>query len=226
MRVISYRRRHVFRSPVARAALMLGVVLACLLLPAASRAATLPSGFQDTVVFSGLNHPTAFRFAQDGRVFVAEKGGAIKVFASLTATTPTLFADLSTQVDDYWDRGLLGLEVDPQFPTNPYIYALYSYDAPIGGSAPVWNDACPTPPGANTDGCMISGRLSRLKADTSGNQMVSGGEQVLINDWCQQFPSHSIGTLLFGPDGALYVSGGDGASFTNVDYGQFGNTYT
>ena len=54
---------------------------------------------------------------------------------------------------------------------------------------------------------------------------MTGSEQVLINDWCQQFPSHSIGTLLFGRDGYLYVSGGDGASFNNVDYGQYGATY-
>ena len=52
---------------------------------------------------------------------------------------------------------------------------------------------------------------------------MTGTEQVLIEDWCQQFPSHSIGTLEFGADGTLYVSGGDGASFNFVDYGQDGN---
>ena len=67
---------------------------------------------------------------------------------------------------------------------------------------------------------MVSGRLSRLQA--SGNVMV-GSEQVLIEDWCQQYPSHSIGSLGFGADGALYVSGGDGASFNFVDYGQDGS---
>jgi len=46
---------------------------------------------------------------------------------------------------------------------------------------------------------------------------------VLVEDWYQQFPSHSIGTVMFGPDGYLYASGGDGASFTNADLGQFGN---
>lgn len=66
---------------------------------------------------------------------------------------------------------------------------------------------------------MVSARLSRLQA--SGDHM-TGSEQVLINDWCQQFPSHSIGDLAFGADGALYASGGDGASFGAVDYGQFG----
>ena len=50
-----------------------------------------------------------------------------------------------------------------------------------------------------------------------------GTEQVLIEDWCQQYPSHSIGALDFGDDGALYVSGGDGASFNFVDYGQDGS---
>jgi len=48
---------------------------------------------------------------------------------------------------------------------------------------------------------------------------------VLIGGWCQQFPSHSIGTVLFGADGYLYAGAGDGASFNNVDYGQYGNTY-
>jgi glucose/arabinose dehydrogenase/PKD repeat protein len=125
-------------------------------------------------------------------------------------------------VDDYWDRGLLGLALPPNFPTDPYVYVLYAYDAPIGGTAPVWGDACPTPPGPTTDGCLVSARVSRLQI--SGNVM-TGSEQVLINNWCQQFPSHSIGTLLFGRDGYLYVSGGDGASFNNVDYGQYGATY-
>jgi len=46
---------------------------------------------------------------------------------------------------------------------------------------------------------------------------------VLIEDWCQQYPSHSIGSLAFGRDGALYVSGGDGASFEFADWGQVGS---
>jgi len=53
--------------------------------------------------------------------------------------------------------------------------------------------------------------------------MVPGSERVVIQDWCQQFPSHSVGDLAFGPDGALYVGGGDGASFNYLDHGQTGN---
>ena len=65
----------------------------------------------------------------------------------------------------------------------------------------------------------MSGRLSRL---TANGDVMTGPEQVLINDWCQQFPSHSQGDLRFGPDGMLYGTSGDGSSFTTVDYGQFG----
>jgi glucose/arabinose dehydrogenase len=185
--------------------------------PLAPAAETLPAKFQDTAVLGGLDRPTVVRFSPDGRVFVAQKNGEILVYDSLADTTPTLFADLRTEVDDYWDRGLLGLALDPAFPQRPYVYALFTYDAPIGGTAPVFNDACSDPNGA---GCVVSGRLVRLTA--SGDTAIS--EQTLISDqWCQQFPSHSIGTLEFGPDGDLYVSGGDGASFNYADYGQQGN---
>jgi PKD repeat protein len=193
--------------------------------PPAATAATYPLGFSESTVFSGLTNPTAVRFASDGRVFVAEKSGLIKVFDSLSDPQPDVFADLRTQVHNFWDRGLLGLALDPGFPAQPYVYVLYTYDAAIGGTAPRWgtagatSDGCPTPPGATADGCVVSGHLSRLTA--SGNTMV-GSENVLIEDWCQQYPSHSIGSLDFGPDGALYVTGGDGASFNFVDYGQDG----
>jgi glucose/arabinose dehydrogenase len=184
-------------------------------------------GFQESYWFNGVSEPTSVRFSPDGRVFVAEKNGLIVVLDSLTDTTPTTFADLRTKVHNFWDRGLLGLALDPQFPAKPFVYVLYTYDAAIGGTAPRWgvagqsSDGCPTPPGATTDGCVVSGRLSRLEAVGGGN--TAGPEQVLIEDWCQQFPSHSIGDLEFGADGALYVSAGEGASFAYDDYGQSGS---
>ena len=209
-----------------------GLAVAALLLlgswQSPSAGAALPPGFQESVVFSGLSNPTALRFSPDGRIFVAEKNGRIKVFDSLADTTPTLFADLSTNVYNFWDRGLLGLALDPAFPTQPYVYVLYTYDHELGSTAPaprwgtpgVLSDPCPTPPGPTADGCVVSGRLSRLQA--SGNVMV-GSEQVLVEDWCQQYPSHSTGSLAFGADGALYASGGDGASFNFADWGQDGS---
>src|ERR687895_772490 len=188
-------------------------------------AATYPAGFSEQTVITGLTNPTAVRFASDGRVFVAEKSGLIKLFDGLGDTSPTVFADLRTQVHNFWDRGLLGMVLDPSFPTRPYVYVLYAHDALIGGTAPRWgttgatSDGCPTSPGATADGCVVSGRLSRLQANPTTNTM-SGPEQVLIEDWCQQYPSHSVGSLVFGSsDRALYVSGGEGASFNFADYG-------
>ena len=62
------------------------VLLATVLLalPGAAHPAVLPSGFQETVVLSGLTNPTVVRFSPDGRVFVAEKSGLIKVFDNLS----------------------------------------------------------------------------------------------------------------------------------------------
>jgi glucose/arabinose dehydrogenase len=196
------------------------------LLPASTGSAAPPPDWAETTVFSGLTNPTAIEFAPDGRVFIAEKSGLIKVFQGLSDTTPHVFADLRTNVHNFWDRGLLGLALDPNWATNPTVYALYTHDAVIGGTAPRWGtagvtgDPCPNPPGATGDGCVVSGRLSKMTVGDGGE---AGPEQVLIEDWCQQYPSHSVGSLDFGADGALYVSAGDGASFSFADYGQRGN---
>jgi glucose/arabinose dehydrogenase/PKD repeat protein len=180
--------------------------------------------FQETTAFSGLVNPTVIKFAPDGRIFVAEKSGLIKVFDNLQDTTPTIFADLRTNVYNNWDRGLLGMTLSPNFATNPYVYVLYSLDAHTNRTAPVWGtpgvdlDPLPSPPGATENGVVIDGRISRIPVLANGT---AGAEQVLLEkQWLQQFPSHSIGTLAFGPDGMLYASAGDGASFIYVDYGQ------
>lgn len=193
----------------------------------------LPEGFQDTVAIAGLEQPTNLRFAADGRVFVAEKPGKILVFEDPDDTEPEVFADLRTDVYDSGDRGLLGLALDPEFTEGrPYVYALYTYDHVLGDPepAPKWGkpnttgDPCPDLNGG--DACLVSGRLVRLTAEGNHAKELAGKpvQEELTQGWCQQFSSHSIGDLRFGPEGALYASGGDGASFTSADYGQLGNT--
>ena len=207
-------------------AFALAALLGALALPHSAQGAAALPNFQESTVFSGLDHPTVVRFASNGNVLVAEQRGLIKRFDSLSDSTPDTVVNLARNVHNFWDRGMLGMVLDPNYATNKVIYVLYTHDAAIGGTAPRWGsvtapdfDGCPNPPGATGDGCVVSGRLSRIDLDAASPPT----EQVLIEDWCQQYPSHSIGSLEFDDQGNLYASGGDGASFNFADYGQDGS---
>jgi hypothetical protein len=91
---------------------------------------TATSQFTDELLpQTGLTQPTVVRFASDGRLFVAQKDGRIWVYDNVADATPTLVADLRLPVYNFWDRGMLGLALHPNFPAIPYLYALYAYDA-------------------------------------------------------------------------------------------------
>src|SRR5690242_7718703 len=92
--------------------LLAGALLAVATLGAPAARATVPSGFQEQTVFGPLTAPTSVAFAPDGRAFVSEKSGLIQEFDGLTDTTPTMVADLRTEVYNFWDRGLLSIALD------------------------------------------------------------------------------------------------------------------
>jgi glucose/arabinose dehydrogenase len=203
--------------------------------PAAS---TLPTGFSDQMVITGMSEAVSADFAPNGTAFIALKTGQVKVAnynsASSTWSAVTDFADLQTNVNNYGDRGLTGIAVDPQFPTRPYVYVNYTYDKDprdgAGGTVPKWGvgtayDNCPTPateadPGIA--GCIVPDRVTRLTAVKAGaNWVMSGPEKELLVGGCYQFSSHASGDVAFGPDGELYASSGEGASFLDQDYGQY-----
>jgi|GEM_PF-927571 len=206
-----------------------GLVTSAIAPPAGAATTFADPKFSDTVLIGGaaapgtLNLPTVVRFAPDGRVFVAEQGGVVKEFDSLADPTPTTVLDISGELARSRDRGLLGMALDPNFTTKPYLYISFTYNHVLGdpAAAPKWPTwGCPDPPGP--DGCTVSGRLSRFLI---GANNVAGPEQPLIEAWCQQFDSHSIGAIQFGADGKLYLSGGDGANWDGADYGEYGGVH-
>ncbi|HEY3062089.1 MAG TPA: PQQ-dependent sugar dehydrogenase, partial [Chloroflexota bacterium] len=173
----------------------------------------LPAQFtQDIVIPSGLDQPTNFAFVGDGRMFILEKHGRVRVFKD-GALLSTPLIDISDRVNDYFDRGLLGVAIDPDFPNNGYIYLLFTYEDDI-----------------NRYTTTKTARLTRYTVQ--GDLASPSSEVVILGHWvgsgCEAFPagfdcipsdglSHSIGTVAFAPDGSLFMTAGDAASFSIVD---------
>jgi glucose/arabinose dehydrogenase len=90
-------------------------------------APVLRQGFTNSQVVSGLTNPTDMEFAPDGRLFVTEDTGIVRI-ARLGEPLAT-FLDISTKVDSTGERGLLALTIDPGFSTNHYVYLHYTRKA-------------------------------------------------------------------------------------------------
>jgi glucose/arabinose dehydrogenase len=154
----------------------------------AEGAATLLQGFTDSPVVSGLTNPTDMEFAPDGRLFVTEDAGKVRI-AKPDGTLST-FLDISTKVDSRGERGLLAVTFDPGFSTNGYLYLHYT------------KKATSTSPPHN--------RVVRVTANA--NKAVSGSEKLVFRlgnqSAADQFPQYMGGALDFGKDGKLYVATG------------------
>ncbi len=200
----------------------------------AAAAAGLRPGFRDDVMISGLDQPVTAEQAPDGRVFVLEKRGVLKVFDSMSDQSPTYSLQIEDAVMNNVDHGALGFTLDPHFESNGFVYVLHTFNYRLGdslSSVPYWRgpdspsyDDCTQDPKYRDQGCQVSSRLVRYTIDD--NTDMASGEKVLVTDWCQQYFSHSAGALEFGADGFLYASNGEGASYTdneNYDIGQYGN---
>ena len=151
----------------------------------AGAAATLPAGFAETVLTDkALFAPTLMAFAPDGRLFISQQNGKIKIFKN-GSVLATPFLSLNTESST--DRGVLGIAFDPQFATNHYVYVYYHPKT--------------TP---------IHGVISRFVAN--GDIGDPASETVLYTmDNLNPTGVHTGGTMNFGPDGKLYVSVGDDA---------------
>jgi glucose/arabinose dehydrogenase len=152
-------------------------------------APVLQQGFTNSHVVSGLTNPTDMEFAPDGRLFITEDTGRVRI-AKPDGTPLTTFLDISSKVDSLGERGLLALTFDPGFSTNHYVYLHYTRKA-----------TSTTPP---------HNRVVRVTA--SGDRAVSGSEQLIFRlgnqSAANEFPQFMGGALDF-KNGKLYVATGD-----------------
>ena len=150
-------------------------------------AQNLPSNFYQNDIATGLTNPTTFAFAPDGRIFLAEQTGRLRVIKNdVLLTTP--FVTLNPlNVDAAGERGLIGVAIDPDFTTNKYVYIYYTAKTPA-----------------------VHNRVSRFTAD--GDVAMAGSELVLLDLVNLTYATnHNGGAMAFGPDGYLYIAVGDNA---------------
>ncbi len=165
----------------------------------------VPTGFQETVVATGLAQPAALAVAPDGRIAVGERAAGRVRLIKNGSVLATPLVDVKQAIaapqylEAYSERGLLGLAFDPQFPAQPYLYAYYT--------------VCKVP-GAGY--CQTAkNRVVRFTVGQGGNPDVAspGSQVVLLDDIDSDAGNHNAGWLGFSPvDGKLYVSVGDGGA--------------
>ncbi len=155
-----------------------------------AHAATVPPGFTDSLVAAGLTNPTAMALAPDGRIFVCQQGGALRVIKN-GVLLPTPF--LTVTVDSSGERGLLGVAFDPNFVSNQLVYIYYTATTPT-----------------------LHNRISRFTA--AGDVAMAGSETIVMDlNNLSTATNHNGGALHFGPDGNLYVAVGDNANAANAE---------
>ncbi len=171
-------------------------------------ATVIPSGFVDELYRGGLTNATAMEFAPDGRLFVCEQGGNLRVIdAGGNLLAPSF---VSLDVDSAGERGLLGIAFDPAFLSNGFVYLYYTVPNGPDGSAGAFNHVSRFT-AVDADGNAANGYQP-------GNTAAAGSESVLLNiEPLSTATNHNGGALHFGPlDGKLYLAVGENANGSNA----------
>lgn len=155
--------------------------------------AVVPSGFSETVVASNMTSPVTLDIEESGRIWIAYQDGRIGVIEN-DALLPNLAYQLDC--DGSAEHGLQGIELDPHFEENGYIYVYYTANSPAPHN-----------------------RLSRLTVDpTTENTILAGSEVVLfdlpnLSEWGNP-PWHIGGAIQFAADGTMRVQIGESQQAT------------
>ncbi|MCT8340014.1 PQQ-dependent sugar dehydrogenase [Flavobacteriaceae bacterium TK19130] len=139
------------------------------------------------LVADGFSSPVDIENAGDDRLFIVEQGGRIKILNADGTTNSTPFLDISTQVSNGGEQGLLGLAFHPDYANNGFFYVNYT----------------------KTNG---DTRVARFSVDSGDPDIAQVGSEFEIIEYEQPFSNHNGGDVAFGPDGYLYISSGDGGS--------------
>ena len=187
----------------------------------------LPPDFSDQLVES-FNRPVGIAFDEEGRGYVWERRGFVYILDEEGKKLPTPLIDISEEVSDFGDHGLLGFAIDPNFYENGFFYLLYVVDRHhlLYFGTPQYD------PNETINQQATIGRITRYTADRDHNfeTTLPGSRKVLLGETPSTgFPilmtSHGIGTLAFGHDGTLLASCGEGGSFQSSDAGSAPETY-
>jgi glucose/arabinose dehydrogenase len=139
-------------------------------------------------VASGFSSPVAIVNAGDTRLFVVQRGGAIRILNANGTINATNFLMLSSIISSGGERGLLGLAFHPNYATNGYFYVNYTR---IGDGATV---------------------IARYSVSSTNPDVADASSALVLLTISQPFSNHNGGSLAFGPDGYLYIGMGDGGS--------------
>ncbi|MEZ4963315.1 MAG: PQQ-dependent sugar dehydrogenase [Saprospiraceae bacterium] len=185
-----------------------------------------PTGFSDNLYLGGWDEAAGFTWDANGRMYVWERKGKVWVVENgVKQNSPLL--NISDEVGGWRDFGLLGFALDPNFLSNGYIYLLYVVDRHhlLKFGTGQYN--------ANTNEYFAAtiGRITRYQVNISNyNSIVPNSRFVLLGNSLNDGPpilheSHGTGSLVFGQDGTLLATMGDGASYNAVDQGSDPETY-
>ncbi|MEZ4886641.1 MAG: PQQ-dependent sugar dehydrogenase [Chitinophagales bacterium] len=189
--------------------------------------AQLPADFSDQLVNGSLNQVVGVAFDANGRMFAWEKGGKVYVFNNSGNIISTLI-DIGEEVGNWRDHGMNGFALDPNFLTNGYFYLYYLVDRHHLKYYGTGNYSSTT----NEYYSATIMRVTRYTANSATNftTTVAGSRNVILGATASTgipclHESHTVGSLVFGKDGTLLISSGDGASYSSTDVGSASETY-